>query len=44
MSVEIHSDVNDFSEKFYEELRRRNYVTPTSYLELLKLYIDMMKQ
>jgi dynein heavy chain len=43
MSVEVHSDVNDFSEKFYEELRRRNYVTPTSYLELLKLYIDMMK-
>ena len=44
MSVEIHADVNEFSEKFFEELRRRNYVTPTSYLELLKLYIDMMKQ
>lgn len=35
--------VKDFSDKYYDELRRRNYVTPTSYLELLKLYIDMMK-
>lgn len=32
-----------YSDKFYAELRRKNYVTPTSYLELLKLYIDMMK-
>ena len=24
-------------------MRRKNYVTPTSYLELLKLYIDLMK-
>jgi len=43
ISVNVHSDVKDFSDKFYDELRRRNYVTPTSYLELLKLYIDMMK-
>jgi dynein heavy chain len=41
--VNVHSDVKDFSDNFYDELRRRNYVTPTSYLELLKLYIDMMK-
>ncbi|CAK85038.1 unnamed protein product (macronuclear) [Paramecium tetraurelia] len=43
MSVIIHSDVKTYSERFYDELRRKNYVTPTSYLELLKLYIDMMK-
>ena len=43
MSVEIHSDVQNYSDEFYDELRRKNYVTPTSYLELLKLYIDMMK-
>ena len=24
-------------------MRRKNYVTPTSYLELLKLYVEMMK-
>jgi dynein heavy chain len=35
--------VISYSDKFYAELRRKNYVTPTSYLELLKLYIDMMK-
>lgn len=33
----------DVSDSFYAELRRKNYVTPTSYLELLKLYIEMMK-
>jgi len=43
LSVEIHQNVRDYSEKFYEELRRRNYTTPTSYLELLKLYIDMLR-
>ena len=43
MSVIIHSDVKKYSDRFYDELRRKNYVTPTSYLELLKLYLDMMK-
>ena len=43
ISVKIHKDVIDKSEIFYDELKRRNYVTPTSYLELLKLYIDLMK-
>jgi len=31
----IHLSVEQASEAFYEMLRRRNYVTPTSYLELL---------
>jgi len=31
------------AQKFFEERRRRVYITPTSYLELLKLYIDMLK-
>jgi len=44
LSVKIHRDVQIKSDQFYDELRRRNYVTPTSYLELLKVYIDMMKQ
>jgi len=43
MSVKIHKDAIVKSEQFYEELRRRNYVTPTSYLELMKLYFDMMR-
>ena len=43
LSVEIHRSVRDASDKFYEELRRRNYTTPTSYLELLKVYIEMLR-
>lgn len=39
----VHNSVIEYSDKFYNELRRKNYVTPTSYLELLKLYIEMMK-
>ena len=42
MSVEIHNSVSNMSEKFYAELRRRNYTTPTSYLELIKTYIEML--
>ena len=41
--VHVHKSVIEYSEEFYGELRRKNYVTPTSYLELLKLYMDMMK-
>ena len=33
----------EISDQFYNELRRKNYVTPTSYLELIKLYKEMMK-
>ena len=43
MTVFVHNSVIDYSDKFYSELRRKNYVTPTSYLELLKLYFEMMK-
>ena len=43
MCVHVHNSVIDYSDSFYSELRRKNYVTPTSYLELLKLYIEMMK-
>lgn len=43
MCVYVHNSVIDYSDSFYSELRRKNYVTPTSYLELLKLYIEMMK-
>lgn len=43
LSMIIHEDVQDKSDEFYEELRRKNYVTPTSYLELMKLYVEMMQ-
>ena len=44
MAVKIHSSVAIFSEDFYQELRRRVYTTPTSYLELLKMYIELLKE
>lgn len=43
MSLEIHESVKQQSDEFYEELRRKNYTTPTSYLELIKTYLDMLK-
>ena len=43
ISVEIHTTVVDYSDRFFNELKRKNYTTPTSYLELLKLYISMLK-
>ena len=39
----IHTSVSDMSEVFYAELRRRYYTTPTSYLELINLYLSMLQ-
>jgi dynein heavy chain len=38
MFKNLHKSVEKLSQKFLSELRRYNYVTPTSYLELLQLY------
>ncbi len=42
MCVEIHVSVTDMAERFYSELRRYYYTTPTSYLELINLYLSML--
>lgn len=42
MCVEIHTSVSKMAKKFYEELRRHYYTTPTSYLELINLYLKML--
>ncbi len=42
MCVEIHVSVTDMAESFYAELRRHYYTTPTSYLELINLYLSML--
>lgn len=44
MCVEIHTSVNEMAEKFYAELRRHYYTTPTSYLELINLYLTMLEE
>ena len=38
----MHQSVERKSEKFFDELRRKNYVTPTSYLELLSTYKSVL--
>ncbi len=41
--VKIHRTVEEQTIEFHKKLGRRNYTTPTSYLELIKLYIDMLR-
>ena len=41
--VEIHTSVSKKSKQFEQELRRKNYTTPSSYLELINLYLIMLK-
>jgi len=42
MCVRIHQSVENASKRFLAEQRRYNYTTPTSYLELLRLYTGML--
>ena len=42
--VDIHIIVGQASERFYEELRRYFFVTPTSYLEFISLYISLLEE
>ncbi|XP_057699654.1 dynein axonemal heavy chain 6 isoform X1 [Corythoichthys intestinalis] len=42
LCVETHLSVSVMAERFYTELRRRYYTTPTSYLELINLYLSML--
>ena len=42
MAMLLHSNVEKETVRFYRECGRRNYTTPTSYLELIKLYLDML--
>ncbi|XP_046331899.2 dynein axonemal heavy chain 6-like [Haliotis rufescens] len=44
LCVDIHMSVSDMSERFYQELKRRFYTTPTSYLELINLYLSMLTE
>ena len=44
MCVEIHVSVTVMAEKFYLELKRHYYTTPTSYLELINLYLTMLTE
>ena len=43
MCVDIHQSVAQKSFQFKQELSRYNYVTPTSYLELLSMFAKLIK-
>jgi dynein heavy chain len=42
MCKRYHEDARKLSTKFYSALRRYNYVTPTSYLELIQTYKELI--
>lgn len=42
MFKNIHKSVETYSVQFYDQLRRYTYVTPTSYLELLSIYKQIL--
>ncbi|KAF8278750.1 Inner arm dynein 5-1 [Trypanosoma cruzi] len=44
LCVSIHVDVQERSEEFFDELRRHNYTTPSSYLELLTCYRSLLSE
>lgn len=44
MCVNVHLSVSNMAERYYTELRRRYYTTPTSYLELINLYLSMLSE
>ena len=42
MCKQFHESVRTTSERYYEMLRRHNYVTPTSYLELILTFKKLL--
>ena len=42
--VTIHSSVTQVSSQFIKEQKRYHYVTPSSYLEFLKLFLQLLKE
>ena len=39
----VHRSIEETSGRFFQELRRRVYTTPKSYLDLINLYMSMLK-
>ncbi|XP_037937177.1 dynein heavy chain 6, axonemal [Teleopsis dalmanni] len=42
-TVFMHMTVEEASKQYYKEMKRHYYTTPSSYLELLKLYQNLLK-
>lgn len=43
MCMKIHTSVEETSEDFFAQLRRRVYTTPKSYLDLISLYLKVLE-
>ena len=41
--VEMNQHINDTTDKYYDETKRKIYVTPSNFLELIKVFIHLMK-
>ena len=41
--VDIHGSVGGATKRFWEEMRRHYYVTPSSYMGLIRIYSRMLK-
>jgi dynein heavy chain len=44
MCVDIHMSVAETSDRFFQELRRKFYTTPKSYLDLINLYMSLLAE
>ena len=44
MCVHIHRSIDVSSNQFFDELRRKVYTTPKSYLDLINLYLSMLSE
>ena len=44
MCTIVHTSVENVSDRFWAELRRRVYTTPKSYLDLISLYLNKLDQ
>jgi dynein heavy chain len=44
MCVDIHMSMDTMCDKFFQTMRRRVYTTPKSYLDLIKLYVQVLKK
>eukprot|EP00761_Pharyngomonas_kirbyi_P008673 gb/GECH01008685.1/.p1 GENE.gb/GECH01008685.1/~~gb/GECH01008685.1/.p1 ORF type:complete len:4033 (+),score=845.30 gb/GECH01008685.1/:1-12099(+) len=40
--VYVHSTITDMADQFFHEMRRHVYITPTTYLKFLELFIHML--
>jgi len=42
--MKVHKSVEEMSVRFYDELRRKVYITPKSYLDGINLYLSQLAE